>query len=62
MTAVVQWREVGKSGQHWAPPALPEPPRHSRVAKSAPPQRDAVGRNLEDWLGDLTVASTHDGE
>ncbi len=62
MTAVVQWREVGKGGQHWAPASLPEPPRHSRVSKSVPTQHDSVGRNLEDWLGDLTVASTHDGE
>ena len=61
MTAVIQWREPA-SGRHWAPPALPEPPRHSHVSKRVPPQRDAVGRALEEWMRDLTVVSTHDGE
>lgn len=61
MTAVVQWREAG-SGKHWAQRALPEPPRHRRVSKSATPPRDQVGRDLEEWLGDLTVASTHDAD
>ncbi|HEV8228366.1 MAG TPA: hypothetical protein VGQ86_00285 [Candidatus Limnocylindria bacterium] len=58
---MTQWREGGK-GKHWAPRALPEPPRHSRVAKSAPPPKDKVGRDLEDWMRDLTVASTHDAD
>jgi len=61
MTAVTQWREAG-SGRHWAPAALPEPPRHSRVSKTATVPSDKFGRDLEAWLGDLTVASTHDGE
>jgi hypothetical protein len=58
MTAVIQWREVG-SGKHWAQRALPEPPRHSRLSKTAQVPSDKVGRDLEEWLGDLTVASTH---
>ncbi len=61
MTAVIQWREAA-SGKHWAPRALPEPPRHHRMSKTAKLPSDKVGRDLEAWLGDLTVASTHDGE
>jgi hypothetical protein len=61
MTAVTQWREPG-SGRHWAPVALPEPPRHSHVSKSVPASLDGVGRALEEWIQSLTVASTHDGE
>ena len=61
MTAVTQWRESG-SGKHWAPAALPEPPRHSHVAKSVPAPRDGLGRTLEEWMQDLTLVSTHDGE
>jgi hypothetical protein len=61
MTAVIQWREAG-SGKHWAQRALPEPPRHLRMSKSATVPTDKVGRDLEAWLGDLTVASTHDAD
>jgi hypothetical protein len=61
MTALTPWREAGK-GKHWAPRALPEPPRHRRVAKSAPLPRDPAGRELEEWMRDLTVARTHDGD
>ena len=61
MTAVIQWREV-RSGKHWAPRALPEPPRHSRLSKTAKVPSDKVGRDLEEWLGDLTVASTLDAD
>ena len=61
MTAVIQWREAG-NGKHWAQRALPEPPRHLRLSKTATVPNDDAGRDLEDWLGELTVASTHDGE
>jgi hypothetical protein len=61
MTAVIQWREAA-SGKHWAPRALPEPPRHRRLSKTAQVPSDKVGRDLEEWLGDLTVASTHDAD
>jgi len=61
MTAVIQWRETA-SGRHWAQRALPEPPRHSRLSKTVKLPNDKVGRDLEAWLGDLRVASTHDGE
>jgi hypothetical protein len=39
-----------------------EPPRHSRLSKTVKLPNDKVGRDLEAWLGDLRVASTHDGE
>jgi hypothetical protein len=61
MTAVTQWREAG-TGKHWAQRALPEPPRHSRTSKTGKLPNDKMGRDLEAWLRDLTVASTHDGE
>ena len=61
MTAVIQWREAA-SGKHWAPPALPEPPRHSRLSKTATVPIDKVGRDLEEWMRDLTVARTHDAD
>jgi hypothetical protein len=61
MTAVTQWREAG-TGKHWAPVALPEPPRHSHVSKSVSAPRDGVGSALEEWMQSLRVASTHDGE
>lgn len=41
---------------------LPEPPRHRRVSKSAPPQRDALGKLLEEWLSEMKVRYTFDGE
>ncbi len=61
MTAVIQWREAGH-GKHWAQRALPEPPRHRRMSKTARTPSDKVGRDLEEWLRYLTVASTHDGD
>ncbi|HEV8670472.1 MAG TPA: hypothetical protein VGS01_07010 [Candidatus Limnocylindria bacterium] len=61
MTAVIQWREAA-SGKHWAQPALPEPPRHSRLSKTATVPTDKVGRDLEEWMRDLTVARTHDAD
>ena len=41
---------------------LPEPPRHRRVSKSAPVQVDRLGRLLEDWLSEMKVRYTFDGE
>ncbi len=61
MTAVTQWQKAGK-GKHWAPRALPEPPRHSRMGKTAPEPRDQVGRDLEEWMRNLTLARTHDAD
>ena len=41
---------------------LPEPQRHRRVSKSAPPQRDTLGQVLEEWLSEIKVRYTFDGE
>ncbi|HEV8535693.1 MAG TPA: hypothetical protein VGR87_08240 [Candidatus Limnocylindria bacterium] len=48
--------------RHWAARPLPEPPRYRRVSKSAPPPLDRIGRALEDWMHELTVGNTLDGE
>jgi hypothetical protein len=48
--------------RHWAARPLPEPPRSRRIAKSAPAPLDRLGQLLEDWIRDLTVGNTHDGE
>jgi hypothetical protein len=47
---------------HWAARPLPEPPRSHRMSKSAPPQHDRIGMLLEDWMRELTVGNTLDGE
>lgn len=41
---------------------LPEPPRHRRTAKSAPAETDQLGRLLEEWLSEIKVRYTFDGE
>ena len=48
--------------RHWAARPLPEPPRTYRTSKSAPPQHDRIGKALEDWMRELTVGNTLDGE
>jgi hypothetical protein len=48
--------------RHWAARPLPEPPRSHRISKSAPPQNDRIGILLEDWMRELTVGNTLDGE
>ena len=48
--------------RHWAARPLPEPPRHRRVSKSAPPQLDRIGKLLEEWMRELTIGNTLDGE
>jgi len=32
------------------------------MSKSAPPQTDRIGMLLEDWMSELTVGNTLDGE
>ena len=61
MAAVAQDLARAKT-RHWAPRPLPEPPRSHRVSKSAPPQHDRIGMLLEDWMSELTVGNTLDGE
>lgn len=41
---------------------LPEPQRHRRVSKSAPAATDQLGRLLEEWLSEIKVRYTFDGE
>lgn len=61
MTAIAQ--DVARAeARHWAARPLPEPPRTYRRSKSAPPQHDHIGMLLEDWMRDLTVGNTLDGE
>ena len=48
--------------RHWAARPLPEPPRSHRVAKSAPVPHDRLGKLLEDWMRELTMGNTLDGE
>ena len=48
--------------RHWAARPLPEPPRSHRLSKSAPVPLDRLGKLLEDWMRDLTVGNTLDGE
>jgi hypothetical protein len=61
MAAVAQDLALAHT-RHWAARPLPEPPRTYRVSKSAPPQRDRIGMLLEDWMSELTVGNTLDGE
>lgn len=48
--------------RHWAARPLPEPPRSRRTAKSAPVPSDRIGRLLEDWMRELTVGNTLEGD
>jgi len=48
--------------RHWAARPLPEPPRSHRLSKSAPVPLDRLGKLLEDWMRELTVGNTLDGE
>ena len=41
---------------------LAEPPRYRRVSKSAPAPIDRMGKLLEDWMRELTIGNTLDGE
>ena len=48
--------------RHWAARPLPEPPRYKRISRSSALPVDDLGRQLEDWMRDLTVGNTIDGE
>jgi hypothetical protein len=48
--------------RHWAARPLPEPPRTRRLSKSARPPMDRIGRQLEEWLRELTVGNTLEGD
>ncbi|HET7699643.1 MAG TPA: hypothetical protein VFM06_02115 [Candidatus Limnocylindria bacterium] len=60
MTEITRWRGPGPARRIHLP--LPEPPRHRHVSKAAREPKDLRGRALEEWLRDLAVARTHDGD
>lgn len=60
MTKITRWRVLG--AKRYAPGPLPEPPRTHRVSEIARAPKDRLARALEDWLSDLTVASTVDAD
>jgi hypothetical protein len=48
--------------RHWAARPLPEPPRNKRVSASSRIPLDKFGEQLEQWMRDLTLGNTLDGE
>ena len=60
MTKITRWQLPGAKRFRRGP--LPEPPRASRVSKPSRFPADRLGRALEDWLSDLSVASTADAD
>ena len=60
MTEITRWRDPAVKPFPRGP--LPEPPRTRHVSKTNAAPTDNVGRALEEWLADLTVVSTVDGE
>jgi hypothetical protein len=55
-------QDIARAPRHWAARPLPEPPRHKRQAKSLRGPLDRVGQQLEDWLRELTVGNTLEGD
>jgi len=47
---------------HWAKRPLPEPPRTRRVSKWSRLPLDRMQSELEDWLKDVAIGYTFDGE
>ncbi len=47
---------------HWAKRPLPEPPRTRRISKWTRIPLDKVQSELEDWLKDVAIGYTFDGE
>jgi hypothetical protein len=62
MAAAIAQELARAQTRHWAARPLPEPPRSHRISKSAPAQHDGIGAALEDWMRELTVGNTLDGE
>ncbi len=48
--------------RHWAARPLPEPPRCRHVSKTGALPLDRIGKLLEDWMRELTIGNTLDGE
>jgi len=60
MTEITRWRDPAVKPHPIGP--LPQPPRTRHVSKTGASPSDPLGRELEDWLADLTVVTTVDGE
>jgi hypothetical protein len=60
MTEITRWRDPAVKPHAIGP--LPQPPRTRHVSKTEAAPKDPLGRELEDWLADLTVVTTVDGE
>ncbi|MBM4435010.1 MAG: hypothetical protein FJ028_07915 [Chloroflexi bacterium] len=50
------------AGLHWAKRPLPEPPRTRRVSRWTRIPLDRLQEQLEEWLKELTVSATFDGD
>lgn len=60
MTEITRWRDPAVKPHPHGP--LPPPVRTYHLSKTDALPRDAFGRALEEWLDDMTLASTTDGE
>jgi hypothetical protein len=60
MAATAQ--DLARTSRHWAARPLPEPPRNKRVSKISRRPLDRIGEQLEEWMRELTVGNTIDGE
>jgi hypothetical protein len=55
-------RLVPQAALHWAKRPLPEPPRTRRVSKWTRTPLDRLQGELEEWLKDVALGYTYDGE
>lgn len=55
-------RQRPDAARHWAPRGVPEPPRTRRVSKWSRQPLDRVQQQLEEWMADLKIGNTHDGD
>jgi hypothetical protein len=63
MTEITQWQDpAARRGIHRFVPGLPEPIRARNGDHASTSLGDAMGRALDDWMDDLTVTSTVDGD
>lgn len=64
MTEATQMKRMPRpdAALHWARRGLPEPPRTRRVSKWTRLPLDRLQTQLEEWLADLSIGYTHDGE
>jgi len=50
------------SARHWARRPLPEPPRTRRVSRWTRVPLDRIQTELDDWLKDVSIGYTFDGD